>query len=117
MVGVGSVVAVPAGAEPTTTVPTAAAPARVATPSAAATPVTVDAGGGVVSPANGAPTSCGFADEATIPGFARAGACWLKANGITTTNPYRAAGVVTRGEMAAFLWRLAVPLQEIRLRS
>lgn len=54
-----------------------------------------------------APSSCGFTDEAQIPAFARQGACWLKANNITTTNPYNAAGVVNRGQMAGFLHRLA----------
>ncbi len=33
------------------------------------------------------PSSCGFADESFIPLFARPGACWLKAEGITTVNP------------------------------
>ncbi len=53
------------------------------------------------------PTSCGFTDAAAIPAFARAGACWLKANGITDNNPYNPNGLVTRGQMAAFLWRFA----------
>jgi hypothetical protein len=51
--------------------------------------------------------SCGFRDEASIPAFARQGACWLLAQGITTNNPFNAAGTVNRGQMAAFLWRLA----------
>ncbi len=51
--------------------------------------------------------SCGFTDEAAIAEWARPGACWLKANGITTNNPYRPAAPVTREEMATFLWRLA----------
>jgi hypothetical protein len=53
------------------------------------------------------PTSCSFDDQAAIPGFAQQGACWLKANGITTNNPYNPAGNVTRAQMAAFLYRLA----------
>jgi hypothetical protein len=48
---------------------------------------------------------CDFSDEATIPSWARTGACWLKANGITTNNPYRPLDAVTRGEMATFLFR------------
>jgi hypothetical protein len=50
------------------------------------------------------PSSCGFTDEGLIPPFARAGACWLKAQGITTINPYQPAGIVNRGQMAKFLW-------------
>ncbi len=40
------------------------------------------------------------------PYFAK-GACWLKALAITTNDPYNPSGTVTRGQMAAFLWRLA----------
>ena len=50
-----------------------------------------------------AAASCGFRDEASIPAFARPGACWLLENGITTNNPYNPTGVVNRGQMAAFL--------------
>jgi len=53
------------------------------------------------------PSSCGFRDEAAIPGFAREGACWLLATGVTTNNPYKPLDPVNRGQMAAFLWRLA----------
>ncbi len=53
------------------------------------------------------PSSCGFTDEASIPVFARQGACWLLENGITTNNPYKPLDPVNRGQMAAFLWRLA----------
>jgi hypothetical protein len=58
----------------------------------------------------GGETSCGFSDSPAKPEFA-AGACWLKANGITTgTNPAGTAfspkALVTRGQMAAFLFRL-----------
>jgi uncharacterized protein len=58
-----------------------------------------------------APLACGFIDAPTNPRFAR-GACWLKANGITTgTNAagtqYSPTQNVTRGQMAAFLHRLA----------
>ena len=53
------------------------------------------------------PSSCGFADEALIAAWARPGACWMKATGITESNPYRAGSPVTRAEMAAFLWRAA----------
>lgn len=52
------------------------------------------------------PVSCGFRDEADTPPFARAGACWLKATGVTTNDPYQARGVVNRAQMAAFLYRL-----------
>jgi hypothetical protein len=54
-----------------------------------------------------APASCGFSDEAQIPAWARQATCWLKAEGITTNNPYRPSGQVTRAEMSAFLWRFA----------
>lgn len=54
-----------------------------------------------------APESCGFTDQASIPSFARAATCWLKAEGITTNAAYDPSGVVTRAQMAAFLWRLA----------
>jgi secreted trypsin-like serine protease len=52
-----------------------------------------------------APASCRFADEASIPGYARQGACWLLAEGITVLNPYRPDDVVTRAQMAAFIYR------------
>lgn len=52
-------------------------------------------------------TSCGFTDEAAIPAWARAAACWMKAEGITTTSAYDPARIVPRGQMAAFLWRWA----------
>ena len=55
----------------------------------------------------GVAESCGFTDEAAIPPFAREGACWLKVNGITTENPFSPGGLVTRAQMAAFLWRAA----------
>ena len=48
-------------------------------------------------------TSCGFTDETSIPTWAREGACWLKANNITTVNPYNSQGLVTRAQMAKFL--------------
>lgn len=54
-----------------------------------------------------ASNSCGFNDEASIPVAFRQGACWLKDNVITTNNPYNPAGNVNRGQMAAFLYRLA----------
>ncbi len=53
------------------------------------------------------PASCGFADEASIGVAAQVAACWLKAEGITTNNPYNPSGVVNRQQMAAFLWRFA----------
>ena len=52
-----------------------------------------------------APESCRFADEASIPGYAQPGACWLLAEGITVLNPYRPNDVVTRAQMAAFIYR------------
>jgi len=52
-----------------------------------------------------APESCDFRDERQIPTWARAGACWLRDNGITVNNPYKAGDPVTRGQMAAFLFR------------
>jgi len=54
-----------------------------------------------------APASCGFVDEASLASWARVGACWMRATGITTNNPYRPGAAVTRAEMAAFLWRSA----------
>lgn len=56
-------------------------------------------------------TSCGFTDGPTNVRFAT-GACWMKANGITTgTNAagtqYSPAQSVSRGQMAAFLLRVA----------
>ncbi len=54
-----------------------------------------------------AATSCGFSDAAAIPDYARKGACWLKVTGITANNPYAPGDVVTRAQMAAFLWRAA----------
>jgi hypothetical protein len=54
-----------------------------------------------------ASASCGFDDEADIPAYARKEACWLLAQGITTNDPYRPDGLVTRAQMAAFLWRFA----------
>lgn len=55
--------------------------------------------------------SCGFTDAPRNEEFAQA-ACWLKENGITTgTNPagtlFSPSGIVTRGQVAAFLFRLA----------
>jgi uncharacterized delta-60 repeat protein len=54
-----------------------------------------------------APSSCGFNDEASIPSWARQGACWMKEVGITEANPYKPNDQVTRGQMAGFLWRFA----------
>jgi hypothetical protein len=51
--------------------------------------------------------ACTFKDQAQIPLFARDGACWLKAKGITNNDPYNPNGNVTRGQMAAFLYRFA----------
>ena len=53
------------------------------------------------------PSSCEFADEALIAAWARPGACWMKATGITDSNPYRGSSTVTRAEMATFVWRAA----------
>ena len=51
-------------------------------------------------------TSCGLRDVPASAGYAGA-ACWLLGQQITTNNPYNPGGIVTRGQMAAFLWRLA----------
>lgn len=51
--------------------------------------------------------ACTFEDQAQIPGFARSGACWLKAEGITTNDPFNPNGLVNRAQMAAFLHRFA----------
>jgi hypothetical protein len=53
-----------------------------------------------------APASCGLRDVPPAAYYARA-ACFLYAQGITTNNPYGPSGPVTRGQMAAFLWRMA----------
>ena len=50
---------------------------------------------------------CTFQDQAAIPNYARSAACWLKAEGITESDPYKPQGLVTRAQMAAFLWRQA----------
>jgi hypothetical protein len=58
----------------------------------------------------GSPTrnpTCGFTDQAAIPSWAREGACWLKEKGITTNAAYDPGGVVTRAQMAAFMYRLS----------
>ena len=54
-----------------------------------------------------AATTCGFRDQAQIPSWARQGACWLKANNITANNPFNPSGVLTRSQLAAFMWRAA----------
>jgi hypothetical protein len=51
--------------------------------------------------------ACTFQDQAQIPGFARPGACWLKAEDITTNDPFNPNGLVNRAQMAAFLYRFA----------
>lgn len=51
--------------------------------------------------------ACGLTDIGAIPGWARDGACWLWLSGITTNDPYGAGSVVTRAQMATFLWRYA----------
>jgi hypothetical protein len=51
------------------------------------------------------PRGCTFRDADAVPVFARDPVCWLKNAGITTADPYRPADLVTRAEMAAFLWR------------
>jgi YVTN family beta-propeller protein len=54
--------------------------------------------------------SCGFSDEADIPVWALGATCWMKDNDITTgfgdTGGYAPRVTVTRGQMAAFLYRL-----------
>lgn len=52
-----------------------------------------------------APSSCGLVDQAAIATFARQGACWLVAEGITVVNPYRPNDLVTRAQMSAFIYR------------
>ena len=49
--------------------------------------------------------ACTFRDQAQIPVFAQAGACWLIANRITDNDPFNPGGLVTRAQMAAFLYR------------
>jgi hypothetical protein len=49
--------------------------------------------------------TCGFLDEPQIQGWAQEAACWLKATGITTNNPYQPRDLVLRGAMALFLYR------------
>jgi hypothetical protein len=57
--------------------------------------------------APGTTESCGLADRASIPAYARAAVCWLSINGVTVSNPFNPSTVVTRAQMAAFLWRAA----------
>jgi hypothetical protein len=55
-------------------------------------------------------TSCTFRDQAVMnnqPEDFRKGACWLKSQRITEADPYNPAGVVTRQQMAQFLYRFA----------
>lgn len=57
-----------------------------------------------------APASCQFTDEAQISQAFRQATCWLKANSITNPDGqgrFNPRNTVTRGQMAAFLWRLA----------
>jgi subtilisin family serine protease len=62
---------------------------------------------GAAPHATASPTQCGFADAAVIPSWARQATCWSKGKGITTVNPFNPNGLLTRAEMAAFLWRAA----------
>jgi hypothetical protein len=48
-----------------------------------------------------------FQDESSIPSWARVATDWLWAEGLTDNDPFRPTGLVTRAQMAAFLWRLA----------
>jgi hypothetical protein len=57
------------------------------------------------SPSTG--ESCGFIDQSTIPILSRSAACWLLQTGITTNNPFRPTEIVTRAQMAGFLFRFA----------
>jgi YVTN family beta-propeller protein len=54
--------------------------------------------------------SCEFRDEGKIPSWALGATCWMKDNNITTglgtTGNYGPRDGVTRGQMAAFLYRL-----------
>ena len=55
-------------------------------------------------------TSCTFRDQTVMnnqPEDFRKGACWLKSQRITEADPYNPAGVVTRQQMAQFLYRFA----------
>jgi hypothetical protein len=52
-------------------------------------------------------SSCGFLDEAAIPATFRQATCWAKDRGITTRNTFDPQAPVNRGQMAAFLYRLA----------
>ena len=55
------------------------------------------------------PTDCGFVDVASTSQYA-GNICWMKTTGVTTgTTPttYSPAANVTRGQMAAFMYRLA----------
>jgi outer membrane protein assembly factor BamB len=57
-----------------------------------------------------AASSCTFSDSAAIPTWARSGACWLKDADITANAAYDPSGVVTRAQMAAFLYRTGLAL-------
>ena len=61
-------------------------------------------------------SSCGFNDEGDIPSWAQSATCWMKDNDITTglgdTGDYGPRVVVSRGQMAAFLYRLGGYIEE-----
>jgi hypothetical protein len=61
----------------------------------------------LVGQPEGVNESCGFIDELDIPQTFRKAACWAKDQGITTRTNFNPRGDVNRGQMAAFLWRLA----------
>jgi surface protein len=48
-----------------------------------------------------------FTDEASIPTWARTATDWLWAQNITRSDPFKPGGLVTRADMAAFLWKAA----------
>ncbi len=54
-------------------------------------------------------SACSFEDQSEIPTSARVATCWLQDNEYTTEDPYNPLGVVTRAQMAAFLFRIWGP--------
>ena len=48
-----------------------------------------------------------FTDEASIPTWARTATDWLWAQNITRSDPFNPGGLVTRADMATFLWKAA----------
>lgn len=53
------------------------------------------------------PTSCGLADEASVPPYARQSACWAKQKNVITRASLNANSNLTRVEAVTLMWRAA----------